>query len=102
MRRQHRKRRHSINRQRRRNIRRQTLGKERNAPLGLASGREELALEVLVVLGDEEGRRAQGAAAARPRVDLVIEELLDVVDREQVFAVHRDDDSVPDLRDKDL
>jgi hypothetical protein len=32
----------------------------------------------------------------------MVEEVLDVVDGKEVFTVHRDDDGVPDLRDKYL
>ena len=56
----------------------------------------------LVALRDEEHRRAEGALAVLLGRDLVVQEPLDVVDREQVLAVHRDDDGVPDLRDEDL
>lgn len=33
-------------------------------------------------------------------VDLWVEQFLDVVNREQMLAVHRDDDSIPYLRDE--
>lgn len=102
MRRKNRKCRHSIHRKRWRNIRRQALSKERDPPLSFASGWEKLALEVLVILRDEEGRSTQAAASAGARIDLVVKQLLDMIDREQVFAVHRDNDGVPDLRDKHL
>lgn len=32
----------------------------------------------------------------------MVEQLLDVIDREQMFSVHGDDDGIPDLRDEDL
>ena len=98
MRRKHRKRRHGIDRQRLGHGRRERLRKERDTPLRLAPAREELALEALVALRDEERGRAQAAAAVLAGVDLVVEQPLDVVDGEQVLAVHRDNDGVPNLR----
>ena len=56
----------------------------------------------LVALRDEEHRRAEGALAVLLGRDLVVQQPLDVIDREQVLAVHRDDDGVPDLRDEDF
>ena len=95
-------RRHHIDRQRRGNVRRQGLHKERDTTLGLASRREKLALEALVVLRDEERWRTKATTTTDPRVDLMIKELLDVVDGEQVFVIHGNDNGVPDLRDEDL
>ena len=101
MRRQNRECWHSIDRQWLRDGGRKRLRKERNPPFGLASGGEELAGVALVALRDEERGSAQ-APTAVGGVDLVVQQLLDVLDREQVLAVHRDDDRVPDLGDKDL
>ena len=102
MRRQNRERWHSINRQWLRDGRRERLRKERDTALRLAPAREELALEALVALRDEERGRAQAPAAVLPGVDLVVEQPLDVVDGEQMLAVHRNDDGVPDLRHENL
>ena len=94
--------RHRIDRQRRGDVGRQGLRKERDTTLGLASSREKLALETLIMLRDEERRRTKAAATTNPGVDLMIKKLLNVVDGEQVFAIHGDDNGVPDLRDEDL
>ena len=102
MRRKHRKRRHGIDRQRLGHGRRERLRKERDTPLRFAPAREELALEALVALRDEERGSAQRAMAVLLNMDPMIEELLHVLDREKVLAVHGDDDGVPDLGDKDL
>lgn len=32
----------------------------------------------------------------------MVKQFLNVIDREQMFSVHRNDDGVPDLRNKDL
>jgi len=102
MRSKDRERRHRIDRQRRGNVRCQGLRKERDTTLGLASCREELALETLIMLRNEKRRRPKAAATTNPSVDLMIKELLDVIDREQVFAIHGNNDSIPDLRNKNL
>jgi len=102
MRSEDRKRGHSIHRERRRNVRRQRLGEERNPTLGLATRREEFALEALLALRNEEGGSTKASAATSTSIDLMIEELLDMVDREKMFAIHGDDDSVPDLGDENL
>ena len=78
------------------------LRKERNAALSLAARGEELAAKRLVTLRDEERGRAETAAAVLSDVDLVVQKLLHMLDGEEVLAVHRDDDSVPYLRDEDL
>ena len=98
MRRQDSERRHSIDGKRLGNSRSERLGKERDTPLRLASGREELSAEALVALRDEERRSTKTAATVLSDINLVVEELLDVFDRQEMLAVHRDDDSVPDLR----
>ena len=53
------------------------------------------------MLRDEE-RQCKKAVVANPGVDLMIKEFLDVVDGEQVFTIHWDDDGIPYLWDKDL
>jgi len=40
--------------------------------------------------------------ATSTSVYLMVEETLDVMDREEMFAIHRDDDSVPDLGNENL
>ena len=56
----------------------------------------------MIFLGHKEGRSAQGALALLLRGNLVIEELLNVVDRKEMLTVHRDDHGIPDLRDENL
>lgn len=56
----------------------------------------------LVLLRDEEHGSTESALAILLGRDLMVEESLDVVDREEVLAVHGDDNGVPDLRDEDL
>ena len=90
---------HRVNRERLRERSRERGGEERDTTLGFATGREEVALITVVVR--EEGWRTEGTASIRT-IDLVIEEALDVVDGEEVLAVHRDNDSVPDLGHKNL
>jgi branched-subunit amino acid ABC-type transport system permease component len=117
MRGKNRERRHGINRKRWWNIRCQGLRKERNTTLSLASGREELGFVILLVLTVEtllvwtfetlvvvrgEKRRRTEAATTTAGVSLIIEELLNVVDREEMFAIHGNYDGIPDLRDEDL
>jgi len=51
----------------------QGLGKERNTTLGLASSREELFHEALIMLRDEERWRTKAAVTSN---DLMIEEFL--------------------------
>ena len=48
------------------------------------------------VVGGEEWRCAEGTATIGT-VDLVVEETLDVIDGEEMLAIHGDDDGVPDL-----
>ena len=43
-----------------------------------------------------------GPSSASTTVDLVVEELLDVFDGKEMFTVHRDDDGIPNLGDKNL
>lgn len=81
---------------------RERLGEERDATSGFGSGREKLGLQTLVVLRDEEHGGSKCALAVLFTRNLVVQEALDVVDREKVLAVHRDDDGVPHLRDENL
>ena len=97
MRRQHRERGHRINGQGFRNGSGERLREERDTTLRFASRREELALQALVALRDEERGSTEATPAVLTDVDLVIKKLLDVLNGEQVFAVHRDDDGIPDL-----
>jgi hypothetical protein len=57
---------------------------------------EELPLEPRIRLRNKERRRSQTISAVGG-VDLMVKELLDVVDGEEVLAIHRNDDRVPDL-----
>ena len=93
---------HRINWQRWGDVCRQGLCKERNTTFGLASSREKLPLEGLVMLRDEERWRTKAAATSNACIDLVIEKLLDMVYGEKMLAIHGDDDGIPDLRDEDL
>jgi len=93
---------HRIDWQRWRDICRQRLGKERDTTFSLASSREKLALEGLVMLRDKERWRTKAAATSNARIDLVIEKFLDMINGEKVLAIHGDDDGIPDLRDKHL
>lgn len=94
--------RHGIDRQRLGYRRRKRLSEEGDAPFCFASWGEELALESLVTLGDEEGGSAEAAAATNSSIDLMIEQFLYVVDREQVLTIHGDNDGIPNLRDEHL
>ena len=100
--REHRERWHSVDRNGLRDLRRKRLREERDATLGLAPRREELARATAATLRDEERRRTETPLAGLASVHLVVKELLDVLNGEQVLAVHGDDDGVPDLRDQDL
>ena len=100
--REHRERWHSVDRNGLRDLRRKRLREERDATLGLAPRREELARATAATLRDEERRRTETPLASLASVDLVVQELLDVLNGEQVLAVHGDNDGVPDLRDQDL
>lgn len=100
---QNRKGRHSVDRQGLGQGGRERLRKERDSPLRFASVREEFDVgRALLSLGDEEGGRAKGPLALVVRGNLVVEQLLNMVDRKQMLSVHRDDDGVPDLRYQDL
>ena len=78
------------------------LSEEGDSSFGFGSGREELGLESLVSLRDEERRSSESPLPFVVGLNLVVEELLDVIDREEMFPVHGDDDGVPDLGDEDL
>lgn len=93
---------HSIYRKRLRNSSRERLRKEGDAALGLTARREELALETLIALRDEERRRTETAFAIMPRINLVIQQLLHVLNGKQVLAVHGNDNGIPNLRNEDL
>ena len=100
--RKHRERRHGVDRDGLRDLRRKRLREERDTTLGLASRREELARTAAATLRDEERWRTETPLASLASVDLMIQELLDVLNGEQVLAVHGDDDGVPDLGHEDL
>ena len=102
VRRKHRERRHGVDRDGLRDLRRERLREERDTTLGLAPRREELARTAAAALRDEERWRTETPLASLASVDLVVQELLDVLNGEQVLAVHGDNDGVPDLRDQDL
>ena len=102
MRRQDSERRHRIDREGLRDGRSERLSKEGDSSFRFTATREELALEALVTLADEEGRSLQASSTAGASLDLVVEQLLHMVNRQQVFTVHGNDDGVPDLRDQDL
>ena len=93
---------HVVNGKRLRNGRRQRLGEERDATLGLTLSREELGLEGVIFLRDEERRGAESALALLLRRNLVVQQLLDVVDSQEMLTVHGDDDGVPNLGDQNL
>ena len=94
--------RHGIDRKWFRNCSRQRLREEGYTALRFASGCEELSAEAFVALGDEEGRRAEAATSILADIYLMVQQLLHVLDGEQVLAVHRDDDGVPNLRHENL
>jgi len=75
---------------------------EGNPTLGLATRREEFALEALLALRNEERRVTKVSTTTSASVDLMVEELLDVISREEMFAVHRNGDGIPDLGDENL
>ena len=114
--------RHVVNRDRLGNRRRKGLSEKRDTSLGLTSIREKLSLERVIFLGHKEGGCAQGSLSfllgrdllisrVRPWIRrqlvgrdnyLMVQELLHVIDSEEMLAVHGDDNSVPDLGNKDL
>lgn len=89
---------HGIDRKWLGDIKSQRLGKEGYASLCFTPRREELPLEPFVTLRHEEGRSTKTASAAFAHVNLMVQKLLDMVDGEEMLAIHRDDDSVPNLR----
>ncbi|KAH3665928.1 hypothetical protein OGAPHI_004117 [Ogataea philodendri] len=93
---------HVVNWQWFRNRSSQGLGKERNTSFGLRVSWEELSLKVIVILGNKEGWSSQGTLTFNLRWNLVVKKLLNVINSQQVLSVHGDNDSVPDLRDKNL
>jgi hypothetical protein len=93
---------HGIHGQRFRKDGGQRVGEEGNTSLGLGPLGEELPTEGPVVLRYEERRSPERALSFLLRLDLVVEEFLHVFDREKVLPVHGDDDSIPELRNKDL
>jgi len=93
---------HSIDRQGFGNRGGKRLSKEGDATFSLASRGEELAFEGLVALANEERGGAQASATSSTCIDLVVEQFLDVIDGEEMFPVHGDDDGIPNLRDQDL
>jgi hypothetical protein len=102
MRSQDRERRHGIYRYRLRDFRCQALSKERNPAFGFTPRGEEFGFVFLISLSHEEWRSAEAPSSASTTVDLVVEELLDVFDGKEMFTVHRDDDGIPNLGDKNL
>ena len=98
---QDRKRGHGIHRQRLWQRCRKGLSKERDPAFRLRPRREETAFETFVGLGNEELWSTEATTTIRG-IDLMIEELLHVVNRQQVLAIHGDDDGVPYLGNKDL
>jgi hypothetical protein len=81
---------HGINRQRLRYRSGKGLGKERYPPFGFTTRREELSPEPLIGLRDEEGWCSETARRLllRLSVDLVVQQLLDMVNGQQMLAVH--------------
>jgi len=92
---------HGIHRKSLRERGRQGLSKERDSTLGLGARWEKTTLETLVGLGNKE-RGSTKAATTVWGVNLMVEKLLYVIDGQQVLAIHRDNDRIPDLRNKDL
>jgi hypothetical protein len=72
------------------------LSKERDSTFSFSVLWQELALEPRIRLRNEE-RWCPQTASAVSGVNLMVEELLDMVDGEEVFAIHRNDDGIPDL-----
>jgi len=97
MRSQDHKRGHCINRNRQRQIGCQALCEERDSPFSFTTSGEEFSLGFLVSLGHEERRWTEAPPAFGTGVNLVVEQVLDMVDGQQVFTVHGDDDRVPYL-----
>lgn len=100
--RQHRKCWHSVDGKWFRYSRRERLSEEGNSTFRFATWREELALETFVALRDEERRSAKTSTTSITRFNLMIEKFLNVLDRKEMLAIHRDNDGVPDLRNKHL
>lgn len=92
---------HPFDGDRLRHLHAEGLGEEGNTTLGLAVSWEEVALQTTIILGGEEEWSTKDALTALGG-DLLVEQLLDVIDGQKMFAVHGDDDGVPDLRDEDL
>ena len=88
---------HSVDRKGFGNGRRKRLRKERDTAFRLAPRWEEVTLVALVALRDEEWRSPQASTTIRS-IDLVVQELLDMLDGQQVLAIHGNDDGVPYLR----
>src|ERR1700733_109325 len=97
MRREYGERGHRGDRYRIRNSRSERRSEERYSSFSLASRGEEFALEELVSLRCEEW-----GSAKRPStiwaLHLVIQQPLNVLNGQKMLAVHRNDDSVPNLR----
>ena len=72
------------------------LGKEGDSTFSLSILWEELPLEPRIRLRNKEWRRSQTTSAVGG-VDLMVKEFVDVVDGEEVLAIHQNDDRVPDL-----
>lgn len=102
MRNKHSESRHSINRNRSRDGGGEGLSKETDSSLGFTALGEKLGLGTFLALRDKESGRSKSTLAGLIRLDLMVKKFLDVLDREKVFAVHGNDNGVPDLRDQDL
>ena len=94
--------RHDIDGYRLRDFGCQILSKEGDPALSFAASREKFGHVLLIGLGHEEWRCVEGTSSADTSINLMIEKLLDMVNREEMFAVHGDIDGVPDLRAKHL
>jgi hypothetical protein len=88
--------RHSVHRNQFRYRGGERLGKEGDSTFSLSILWEELPLEPRIRLRNKEWQHPQTTSAVSG-VDLMVKELLDVVDGEEVLAIHQNDDHIPDL-----
>jgi len=93
---------HGIYRYRLRYFGCQALSKERNPALGFTTRWEKFSLVLLISLSHKERRSSETTSSAGASVYLMVEEFLDVVDGEEMFTIHGDDDCVPNLEDENL
>ena len=80
---------------------RKRLSKNRDVTFHFRARRKEATLETLVGLCDKKWGGTQTATAVWG-INLMVKQLLHVVYGQQVFAIHGDNDRVPDLRNKYL